>query len=78
MVLCTFADLEDMERPEQAAGGFVSCGEEWSFYVASVEDVSRPPRFWPDEGIPEYFTRMRKRKPAEALEEAWRLVEGRP
>ena len=78
VILCTFADLEDMETPEEAAGGFVVSGEEWSFYVARVQDVSQPPQYWPDDGIPPHFTRMKKRKPAQALEEAWRLLEGEP
>ena len=74
LILCTFADSADLED-EEVGGGFISFGEEWSFYVANADVVDHPPRYWPGEGIPKQFARLRTREPAQALEEAWQLVE---
>ena len=74
VVLCTITDPEEAEEGDVNA--FATYGPRWSFYVARVKEVERAPRAWPEEGAARHFTRMQSRKPAEALEEAWRLVEG--
>ncbi len=70
LIICTLSDPGDF-KAEAVGGGFISHGEEWSFYVANYADLGKPLRKWPSAAIiKKHFTKLQKRNPSLALEEA--------
>lgn len=74
LIICTFADPADF-RAEEIAGGAISHGEEWNFYVANYTTMGKPLRKWPSRNMIETnFTKIQKRNPSEALAEALKMA----
>ncbi len=73
-IICVLADPRHFKAEPISAGGFVSHGEEWTFYKAKYEDIGEPVRRWPSDGeLGGVFQPYQKRTPAEGLREAQRL-----
>ncbi len=76
LIICTLSDPGDF-KAEEIEGGFISHGEEWSFYVANYADLGKPLRKWPSAAmIKKHFTKLQKRNPSQGLEEARTMAEG--
>jgi len=75
LIICTLSDPGDF-KAEAVEGGFISHGEEWSFYVANYADLGEPLRKWPSAAIiKKHFTKLKKRNPSQGLAEARRMAE---
>lgn len=49
LIVCVLADPRHFTAEALEGGGYVSHGEEWTFYSASYEDIGEPVRHWPSD-----------------------------
>jgi len=75
LIICVLSDPHHFEDEELEGGGFVSHGEEWNYYTAEYKNLDEPLRKWPaDKKLDNDFTRIQKRNPTEALQEARKMA----
>ena len=76
LIICILADPNDFKAEEIEGGGFISHGEEWSFYVANYANLGEPLRKWPDnQTLKNHFTKIERHSPSEGLEKARKMAE---
>lgn len=76
LIICTLSDPNDFKAQEIEGGGFISHGEEWSFYVANYANLGEPLRKWPDhQTLNNHFTKIQRQNPSAGLEKARKMAE---
>ena len=73
-IILMLCDQRNLKAPQGGEGGFVSHGEEWTFFKADYAKIGGPVRCFPgDNELRTKWTALKKYTPQEGLEEAKKI-----